>query len=195
MISSFSELDQTQTYTYADYLLWQFSERVEILKGYIRKMSAPSSTHQSISGKLHGNLFIHFRHQPCRLFAAPFDVRLVRNKQNADDKEILTVVQPDLCVVCDLTKIDARGCVGAPDFVIEILSPSNSRTELQDKFELYQENGVLEYWLVRPHEKSVQQFVLVNEKYQYVKTYVDDDLISPSIFPDLTIDLKEIFED
>ena len=146
VITSLDQLDPDGTYTYADYLLWQFQERVELLRGKIRQMSAPSVKHQRISIRFSRLLANALWQTPYQVFAAPFDVRLL---QTREDNQVTTVVQPDLCVICDSSKLDDRGCNGAPDLIIiEILSPGNSRTEMKDKFELYQEAGVLEYWVV-----------------------------------------------
>jgi Uma2 family endonuclease len=198
MITSLSELDLTKQYSYADYLTWQFVERVELLKGFIRSMAAPNPVHQEISNEL----LLYFKHylkakgKFCTVFVAPFDVRLYNYKKSVlADKDIYSVVQPDLCVICDKSKIDSRGCAGSPDLIIEILSPSNSKTEVQDKFQLYQENGVGEYWIVFPYEKIVQKFILVNEKYSLEKIYAEDDIAIPNLFSDLEIDLKEVFEE
>ncbi len=192
MITSLDQLDLNKTYSYADYLKWQFDEYVELIRGKIVRMSpAPSSYHQDISGKLHGEFYTFLKNKKCKLYSAPFDVRLNR-KQN--DSEIQTVVQPDLCVICDTTKIDARGCLGAPDLIIEILSPATSRKDVRDKFDLYQEAGVLEYWIVAPIDHIVDVFILKEGKYVLVKKYAGDDLVPVSIFEGFSIDLKDIFE-
>lgn len=128
-----SDLDFNKTYTYADYLKWTFDERLEVIKGKIFKMSpAPGSVHQIVSGAIFNELYNFLRkRKPCRVFSAPFDVRL--SHRSVDDKEIVTVVQPDICVICDPQKIDSKGCIGAPDIVVEILSPGNNKKELQNK--------------------------------------------------------------
>src|ERR1700729_4001184 len=105
-----SDLDLTKTYTYADYLKWTFDERLELIKGKIFKMSsAPSSGHQSVSGAVFNELYNYLKSKPCKVFSAPFDVRLIR--RSIDDEAIITVVQPDICVICDLKKIDTKGCI------------------------------------------------------------------------------------
>jgi Uma2 family endonuclease len=132
------------------------------------------------------------------LFYAPFDVRLYdRKKSLVANKDIYSVVQPDLCVICDKTKIDLNGCLGSPDWIIEILSRGNSKKEMQLKYQLYQESGVKEYWLVYPGEKAVHQFVLdeQTEKYQLLNMYSGEDFATPQLFPDCQIDLREVFED
>jgi Uma2 family endonuclease len=192
-ITSLDQLDLNGTYSYADYLLWQFTERVELLRGKIRQMSAPSVKHQRISIRFSRLLANALWQTSCQVFAAPFDVRLTRMR---DDKEVKTVVQPDLCVICDPSKLDERGCIGAPDLIIEILSPGNSRTEMRDKFELYQEAGVLEYWIVNPSEKMIQVFQL-NEHGRYIglPPVVEGDILTTPIVPNLEVDVTEIFAD
>ena len=198
MITSLAELDLTKQYSYAEYLSWQFTERIELLKGYIQKMAAPNPFHQEVSGELFSYFknYLDSRGKLCKVFTAPFDVRLYNYAKSAvADKEIYTVVQPDLCVICDKSKIDKRGCLGSPDFIIEILSDSNLKTDLKDKYALYQENGVGEYWIVFPNEKMIQKFLLVDNIYQIAGIYMENEIISPTLFPDLEIDLQKVFEE
>lgn len=194
IVTDFDELDLNGTYTYADYLLWQFKERVELIKGRIFKMSpAPNTSHQLISSKLQGNLFVHLKDKSCYLFSAPFDVRLFDTRKSAFiNRDIYTVVQPDLCVVCDKNKLDEKGCLGAPDLVIEILSPGNSKKEVDSKFDLYQESGVREYWIVQPIDQNVFIFTL-NDSGVFVGLKPATEQLRSVIFPELSIDLKEIF--
>jgi Uma2 family endonuclease len=191
MITSLDQLDPNGSYTYADYLLWQFSERVELLRGKVRQMAAPSLKHQRVSSNLHMMLSSKLWKTLCKAFHAPFDVRLTRTR---NEKEVTTVVQPDLCVICDPAKLDDRGCVGAPDLIIEILSPGNSRTEMKDKFELYQEAGVLEYWVVSPIEKNILVWKL-NEQGIYINLApkVEGDVMTTPIIPNLEIDVTDVF--
>jgi len=193
VITSLDQLDPNGTYTYADYLRWQFTERVELLRGKIRQMAAPSVKHQRLSIRFSRLLANALWQTPCQVFAAPFDVRLTRMR---NDKEVKTVVQPDLCVICDPTKLDDRGCNGAPDLIIEILSPGNSRIEMKDKFELYQEAGVLEYWVVSPIEKTIQVWTL-DEQGIYISRQpkVEGDIVTTPIVPNLAVDVTEVFED
>lgn len=196
MITSFEQLNLQQTYSYADYLTWQIEQFVELLRGKILPMSAPSRYHQKIVTNLVTkiNSFVKEEKCGCEIYVAPFDVRLVKNPAGKADKDIYTVVQPDLCLICDLSKLDDKGCLGAPDFIIEIISENNAKRDLKDKFDLYEENGVREYWIVRPSEKTVQQFFLENEKYVYKKAYSYEDVISPLVLPELSINLTEVFE-
>lgn len=193
IVTDINQLDLNGTYTYADYLLWQFEERLELIRGKIFRMSpAPSSGHQKILGNLHLEIGPFFKKHHCQAFIAPFDVRLPKKDQGISDQKIYTVVQPDICVICDESKIDERGCVGAPDLVIEILSPGNSKKELDNKFDLYQESGVKEYWIVQPGEKNALIFIL-NDSGSFVGLKPATEKIRSTIFPDLEIDLKEIF--
>jgi Uma2 family endonuclease len=195
MIQSLSQLDPNGTYTYADYLLWQFEERVELLRGHLRQMAAPSRKHQTISSNLHRLVANALWGSSCKVYAAPFDVRLTRFSK-AQNKEVTTVVQPDLCVVCDTTKLDDRGCLGAPDLIVEILSPGNSRTEMKDKFEIYQEAGVLEYWIVLPTEKIIQVWKLTSEGFYIgLPPKVEGDMLTTAIIPNLEVDLLDVFAD
>jgi len=196
-ITQLSQLDLNQTYTYADYLTWKFKETIELIKGKIMLMSpAPNVKHQRIERKLLVAIDWHLKGKKCEVFPAPFDVRLYhRNNSILSSHEIHTVVQPDLCVICNPEILDTQGCNGAPDWIIEILSKGNSKREMQIKYELYQESGVQEYWIVYPNDQAINQFVLDdNGRYQLMQMYTDDDIATPHLFPELAIDLTEVFE-
>ena len=187
-----SDLDLTKTYTYADYLKWTFDERLELIKGKIFKMSpAPSSGHQSVSGAVFSEIYNHLKKKPCKVFSAPFDVRLIW--RSADDKDIVTVIQPDICVICDLKKIDTKGCIGSPDIVIEILSPGNNTKELQNKYEVYEEAGVLEYWIIHPLEKTFFKYILTNGQFQSSRMLTIGDEVTTPILPGFALNLEELF--
>lgn len=197
-IDDINELDLNGTFTYADYLTWRFEQSVELIKGKIFKMSpATSLKHQNISSKLHVEIGIYLKNNPCKLYSAPFDVRLLdKNKSSIANKDVYTVVQPDLCVICDQNKLDEKGCIGAPDLIIEILSPGNSKKEMIFKYDLYEEAGVKEYWIVFPSEFVLQQFVLNEDgKYYLKRSFSEDMKCNAHIFPDLEIDLAEVFRD
>ncbi|MCC5945721.1 MAG: Uma2 family endonuclease [Bernardetiaceae bacterium] len=191
---SLEDLDRNKTYSYADYLGWQFEQFVELLRGRLFPMAAPNRAHQKISMKLSYGLFLATKDSGCEVYAAPFDVRLVKNPEGKTDKEIYNVVQPDLCVICDPTKLDKRGCLGAPDLIVEIISNKNAKHDVVHKFNLYEENGVREYWLVRPSERTVQRFVLREGRYVSEGYFAEGDSISSFVLPDLNIDLNEVFE-
>jgi Uma2 family endonuclease len=189
-------LDLSKRYTYADYLTWLDDKRRELFNGFVKMMTpAPSRIHQRISANLvrvWGNCLFN---KKCEVYHAPSDVRLPKNNKNKTNKAICTVVQPDLYVVCDLSKLDNQGCLGAPDLIIEIVSPKNSKRDIKDKFEIYQEHGVREYWIVNPNDENVNVFILDEKgKYQFVGMYAGDDKIPVNIFNgDLAIDLMEVF--
>jgi Uma2 family endonuclease len=185
-----------KTYTYADYLTWQLDEYVELLRGKVFRMSpAPLRRHQEVSGKLHTELGLFFKRQPCRVYSAPFDVRFPRQQHETGDAQIITVLQPDLCVVCDQAKLDERGCVGAPDWVIEVLSAGNTPREMREKYQVYEESGVREYWIVQPDTASVLPYVLENGRFVGRAPMLKGDLVSPTIFPGLVLDLDYVFAD
>jgi Uma2 family endonuclease len=196
MITSLDQLDVSKTYSYADYLKWQFEERVELIKGKLFKMSpAPSRKHQKIASLFHGQLYQFLNLKSCQLYFAPFDVRLTPRKGDKSDK-IYTVVQPDICVICDHSKLDDKGAIGAPDLIIEILSPGNSQTEMKNKFEVYEENGVREYWIVDPANEVVWAYIL-NDKGKYIGLHpftLEDELTS-YVFPDFKLNVADIFKD
>ena len=189
-ITNINQLDPINgLYTYAEYLLWKFEERVELLKGKLFKMSAPSINHQRISGRLFVKMYSYLEGKRCEAFSAPFDV--VLKNPNGEDN---TVLQPDLCVVCDPEKLaDGKRCYGAPDWVLEIVSPSNVEKELSKKMHIYEEAGVVEYWVLRPEEKELDIFVLQDNGYIGLKPRFAGEVVSPQKFPDLQINLSEIF--
>ena len=194
MILKLSDLDLEKVYSYADYYSWKFPERVELIEGIIFPMDIESNRlHQEISGKIHLKLCNYLQHTKYQIYTAPFDVRFPKNSKN--DSDIYTVLQPDLCVICDLSKLDDRGCNGAPDLVVEILSPSNSKKELKNKYEVYEEAGVKEYWVVFPVEKTMIIYTLINEKYQPSRLFACGDIFTSSVLPELSIDLEELFAD
>ncbi len=190
-ITQFSQLDPNKIYTFTDYLTWKFKERVELIKGKLFKMSpAPNRRHQEIVVFLTSTLFQYLKGRPCKLYVAPFDVRLSVPK----GENTFTVVQPDLCVVCDLEKLDQQGCNGAPDLIIEILSPGNAPKEMQLKYEVYEEAGVKEYWIIDPEREVIMPYVL-NENGKFIghKPVLSGGQLSSRLFPSLTLDAKAVF--
>jgi Uma2 family endonuclease len=192
MVTQLSDLDLSKSYTYSDYLTWRFDEMVELIKGKIYKMSpAPARRHQEIVGNLYTEFNLFLKRKPCKVFIAPFNVRF---KKTENTQEITTVLQPDICVVCDSAKLDLVGCVGVPDLIVEILSPSTSEKDIKIKFGLYEEFGVKEYWIVSPNEQVVDVFYLDGEKYVLNKKYISTDRIPVKTLPGFELDLKEVFE-
>ncbi len=196
-ITDINELDFKKQYTYADYLTWRFSERVELIKGWLHKMSpAPKRSHQKIEGIIFYKFFQYFELKSCEVYQSPFDVRLKRNK--AKNNKIDTVVQPDICVICDKSKLDDAGCLGAPDLIVEVLSDSTAKKDYNEKFNLYEENGVKEYWIADPANKSIEIFSLINDTYESLGIYSERegiDEVEGNLFPELKIPLNVIFRE
>jgi Uma2 family endonuclease len=188
IIKDFSQLDFTKKYTIADYLSWQFRERVELIMGKIFMMSpAPSSLHQQVVSDLHATFHSFLKGKTCRVFPAPFDVYLFEN--DAGD----TVVQPDITVICDLSKIKMEGCKGAPDLVIEVVSKGSVKHDLHEKFTLYEKAGIPEYWLVNPSDRSLVIFNLEGGTYQPSKPLTAGDIAESKVLNGLKFNLDEVF--
>ena len=176
-------------YTYADYYSWDDSERWELIEGVPYAMSpAPTWKHQLISSNIHGQIWQYLRGKNCSAFSSPIDVRL-----NADTDDN-NVVQPDIIVVCDKSKLeDSRACIGAPDMVVEVLSPSTEKHDRLTKFKLYLNAGVREYWIVDPESKMVQVNILNSGKYT-ISAYGETDSIPVHVLDGCIVDLAEVFE-
>ncbi|RBQ02903.1 Uma2 family endonuclease [Pedobacter miscanthi] len=194
-ITMVNEVDFSAHYSYADYMRFEFEERLEIIKGRIFKMSpTPSRIHQGVLTNIFGPIYSILRGKPCHVYTAPFDVRLA--KKTKSDKEIFTVVQPDIVVVCDQDKLDKRGCIGAPDIVVEILSPGNCKKELINKYEVYEEAGVKEYWIVSPVYKTFFRYILDDQgKFQSTKLLTEGEEVTTPILPGFKLILEEVFQD
>ena len=181
-------VDYKKQYTYSDYLTWDDDRRWELIDGYPYMMSAPNRRHQEILGGLYLQLANYLKGKPCKVYMAPFDVRL-----NADTLDN-TVVQPDLLIVCDREKLNDAGCTGAPDMVAEILSPSTSRYDQTLKFNTYLKFGVKEYWVINPDDKILAVHILKDNNY-ITHAYSDTDTAPVRILKDCAINLAEIFEE
>lgn len=185
-----------QRYTYADYVTWPEDMRYELHNGIAHELlPAPSRKHQEVSA----NLVFEFKRitqkRPCRIFHAPFDVRLPNSLTETADEQIVTVVQPDIVVVCDPKKLDERGCLGAPDLIVEILSPSTAKHDIDEKFLLYERAGVLEYWLVHPVEETLLVYRLGTDgRYAYHRFYSNMGQVKIGVFQDMIIDLSHVFQ-
>ena len=189
-ITCLSQLDPNGRYTYQDYLTWKFKERVELFRGVIAKMSpAPNRRHQSTSGNIFFDLKLYLKNSLCKVYDAPFDVLLSKDDQS-------TVVQPDICVICDENKLTEQGCTGAPDLIVEVLSPGNSSREMKDKFVLYEENGVKEYWLVSPMQQSIIRYNLDSVgKYIGSRHYVPGEEFSSKVINGFSVQVDEVFKE
>lgn len=187
-------IDYSQKYSYADYLNWSDDERWEIISGYPYNMSpAPSRRHQKVLGILFRRLGDFLDNKPCDVYVAPFDVRL--SEDYSDEHLVDNVVQPDLSVFCDKSKLDDKGAIGAPDLVVEILSPSTASKDMKTKLLLYQKFGVKEYWLVDPEKKTVERFNLDRQgKYNPGMMFQENNAES-ELFADFQISLDELFAD
>jgi len=182
------EFDEKRRYTYADYLKWEGPRRYELLDGEAFMMSSPSVTHQALLTELVTEFNIWLRGKPCRVFAAPLDVRLFPKEDNSDK----TVVQPDLLVVCDESKLGKASVNGPPDMIIEIFSPSNSSSELLRKFNYYLEAGVREYWVLDPETKKVNVHIYENGRY-ICMTYKDNERIPVTVLQGFEISLEALW--
>jgi Uma2 family endonuclease len=182
-----------EKFTYGDYLSWDDGKRWEIIYSQAYDITpAPDTIHQLTLVEIIVQLMTQLKGKPCRVFAAPFDVRLPLGKEKEEDIE--NVVQPDILIVCDARKIDKKGCLGAPDMIIEILSPSTSRKDRKEKFVLYERVGVKEYWLVSPDEKLVEVFRLgPGGKYGRPEIYCEIDKVQLGILKKIAIDLSVVF--
>ncbi len=182
-------------YSYEDYLTWQFEEVVELIRGKIfkRAAAAPRRIHQKVSGELFLRLANFLRGQKCQVYSAPFDVRLTDGPK--EDRKIRDVVQPDICVICDPDKLDDRGCIGAPDLIVEILSPGNNKMELKYKYELYESFGVREYWIIIPESQNLIIYKLTDCKYVPSRLLTSGDVVESTVIEGFILDLEEFFKD
>ncbi len=188
MITSIEQLDLTKAYTFKDYLSWRFQERVELLRGYIfRKSKSDISIQKVIGNKLFESLGLFSNNNNCKIFAAPFNVYLPSIKGDGE-----TVVQPDLCVICDISKIKQESRVRVPDLIIEILPLGNSRKEMSQKFQIYEQVGVGEYWVVYPYAQVIQQYILEGDKFQSLP--IAEKTIKSQVLQGFEVDMDTIFD-
>jgi Uma2 family endonuclease len=196
VITDISQLDPNGTYTYADYLTWRFDEMVELIKGKIYKMSpAPLRRHQMISQKIDYALLSFLDNCGCHIYTAPFDVRLKNSdKRKEETGKNYMVVQPDICVICDETKLDDYGCNGSPDWIVEITSPSTIKKDFNEKYNAYQESGVKEYWIVVPEQNLIHTYFLDGEEYKLTGIYDKTGTVASALFPDFSVTMETIFK-
>ena len=179
-------------YTYADYLNWEGEERYELIDGEAYMMSPPLRIHQKVSGELFAQIHSYLDGKECEVYHAPFGVRLFEEAGDRPE-DVTTVVEPDLVVVCDPGKLDDRGCRGAPDLVIEILSPSTRRHDRLVKLNLYQQAGVREYWIVDPDNQSVLVFTLGGHVLEIREDYGREDVAKVNVLEGCFIELSKVF--
>ncbi|MGQ9558690.1 MAG: Uma2 family endonuclease [Desulfurispora sp.] len=180
-------------YTYGDYLGWQDEKRWELIGGVPYLMTpSPGRRHQLLLGRLYLSLSGQLERGTCQVYMAPLDVRLPEPGQS--DREAVNVVQPDLLVVCDPGKLDERGCLGAPDLVVEIVFPASARRDLSLKFDLYERHGVGEYWIVFPLDRTVHVYRRdEQDRYALSGEYTPPDVLTTPLLPGLEINLAEVF--
>lgn len=185
-------IEKNEPYTFEDCLAGDEEELLEIIDGEPIMMAPPSSNHQRISGALFAQFYNYLEGKKCEVFSAPFGVRPFE-KDGDKPEDVTTLLQPDISVVCDKSKIDKRGCKGAPDMVIEILSPSTRRHDQLVKLNLYQKAGVREYWIVSPEEETVKVFLLENGILTLHELYEKKDFARVNILANCGIDLSRVF--
>ena len=179
-----------ERYTYADYLSWGNKFKGELIEGIPYAMAGTSRLHQDARGEMERQFRNHLIGKTFQIFSENFDVRL--NHTEKDD----TVVQPDIIVVCDPSKISDKSCDGAPDLVVEVLSRSTSKKDRITKLQLYEKAGVQEYWIVDPFNRCATVYILEDNKYGLAaKTYEATDTIPVHVLKDCNIDLTTVFED
>lgn len=184
--------DEKVRFSYADYCSWDESVRVELIDGVVYDMSpAPNRRHQEILREFSLVFGGFLKDKSCEVYFAPFDVRLFSEKKK--DEDVFTVVQPDLTVVCDKSKLDDRGCNGSPDFILEILSPSSAKHDRWRKHVLYQKAGVREYWIVDPLNETVEVFLLDEGQYRLNGAFSKEDTVAVHVLDGLEIELGRIF--
>ena len=185
---------EKERYTFADVLTWPDDERAEIIDGEAVMMAPPTTAHQLISFEIGRQLGNYLEGKKCCAIPAPFAVRLFEKDGDSPD-DVDTMVEPDISIVCDTSKLDKHGCKGAPDMVVEILSPSTQRHDRFTKFCLYQRAGVREYWIVDPDNRIVQSFVLEDGRYSVKEFGAAGDKIKVNVLEDCVIDLSEVFSE
>lgn len=186
-------LPQERRYSFADLLDWEGDTRYELYDGQPVALASPSNVHQLISGELFRQLANYLLDKSCKVYSAPFDVRLFEEKGDSPE-DVDTVVQPDLMVVCDKSKVDRRGVHGAPDLVVEILSDSTRRIDRLTKFSLYRRAGVREYWIVDPEAQTVAVHLLEEGQYGSPDFYTANAVVPVSILEDCKVELSRVFQ-
>ena len=185
-------LPKENRYTLVDILSWPEEDHTELIEGAPVSMAPPSRVHQEISAALLAQLYNFLDGKKCRVYPAPFAVRLFE-KDGDRPEDVDTMVEPDLSVICDPGKLDDIGCKGAPDLVIEVLSPSTQRHDRLTKYNLYQKAGVREYWIVDPSARSVQSFVLEDGHYTAAGFGAPEDVLKVSVLDGCFIELSKVF--
>ncbi|MCJ7840837.1 Uma2 family endonuclease [Lederbergia sp. NSJ-179] len=188
-------IPESKKYTYADYMNWDEDVYIEVIEGEMISMSpSPTPRHQDVVGELTAEFKMFLRGKDCMAFSTPMDVCLFADNE-AKYEDIQDWVQPDLIVVCDKKKIRETNITGAPDLVVEVLSPSTARNDRWVKFNSYEKAGVREYWIVDPYNMSIEVYELNGNSFKQTGVYGKDGLLPVGIFPEFKIDLKNIFKE
>ena len=180
-------------YTFADILSWEGNERIEIINGEAFMMAAPSRIHQEICFEMGRQLGNYLEGKQCKAYPAPFGVRLFQRAGDSPE-DVDTIVEPDISVICDRSKLDQYGCNGAPDLVIEVLSPSTQRHDQLVKLNLYQRAGVREYWIVDPENKTVR--VMLQSGNGFLQTheiYRQEEVAKVNVLDGCFVELGKVF--
>ena len=182
-------------YTYGEYRHWPEDDRWELIEGVAYAMSSPTSFHQAILVNLARIIGNHLKGKPCKVFFAPLDILFPRLEEQ-DENDVDTVVQPDLVVVCDRSRIRPYGVWGAPDLVVEILSPSTSRKDFREKYNLYQRSGVKEYWVIDPPGRWLHQYLLEpSGSFGPQNLLVAKGTLTSPVLEGLSVDLETLWPD
>jgi len=179
------------SYCYADYLQWPLEERVELIDGVKFEMGVADAKHDVLINYLHEILYDFLRSYSGKATSQPFDLR-IPNGDNTD-KSITTVLQPDICVVCNPSILDERGCIGAPDIVFAILTADNCAVTLKEKYHIYETAGVKEYWIFSTNEHWCQVYTLTNGKYIPSKLFVNGEVVYSKVLPNFELHLTPLF--
>jgi len=189
---SIAQINQNGRYTYKEYLTWSEEEKWELIDGTPYMQAAPSWQHQAIIGNIITQFNNYLQGKSCFAFPAPFDVRLPEGDE--EDEDISTVLQPDIAIVCDKSRLSKTGYLGVPSLIVEVVSPSTSKMDRVFKFNKYEQAGVKEYWIVEPDGKVVSVFTLQsNNRYGRPETYTEEHKLKISILPDFVVDLSQVF--
>lgn len=187
--------ERNAQYTFADVLTWDEGVRIEIISGEAFMMATPSRIHQEICMELARQLANFLEGKPCRVYPAPFGVRLFERDGDRPE-DVDTMVEPDISVVCDRNKLDKLGCKGAPDLIVEILSPSTQRHDQLVKLNLYQRAGVREYWIVDPENETVRVLIRCGDgALRTHEVYRREDVAKVNVLEGCFIELSKVFSE
>lgn len=183
---------EEKPFTYRDYLTWNDNQQWEVIDGTAYMQAAPSWEHQRVLGGIFNQFYNHFNGKQCQVYPAPFDVRLP--DENETDEDSTTILQPDISIICDKSKLKGTGYFGVPALVVEILSPQTAAYDKKLKLKRYEKAGIKEVWIIDPLNKTVDVFNLIDDRYNKPESYSNEEKITVSTFSDLEIDLNPVFD-